>query len=247
MKNNIVDYTEISYRMLKEQKDCLISLGTVLGCALEDFKKSLGFLKVTKKYSIYSSSEWGHYSPNILNEYIVTNVKKPKRLYNNPPKSKNYYQYLYSNGELVAIKSFLAGKEYKTDYIYKLGNTVFSFSFSDVYKYQVTINQAIYDEKGNILTNSYIETYGMPENEDDEIVLRRCKRGIRAALLDFQKYHYDETGLLDYVDDYKRIYDFSPQIVGLKLGKRFRFIYDESGKRIAVEYDKDAVPCVFEI
>lgn len=244
-----VDEEKFSYKTIKRKREELISLGMKLGCRFEAFKKVYTNIATTEKYSSFSLSCWGYYSPSILDDYHIVNVKRPKRLFTKPPKNIDgtYYQYLYVHQQLVMINYFSQNKLFRSKYICKVGNRIYSFTFPDIWENQIYIYEAVYDDAGNILTFSHIETYGMPENETNERILRHCRKGIRAALLDYQKYHYNDNGVLEYADKYSRIYDFSPQIVGLKLGKRFRFVYDDEGKRVGIKYDESAVPCIFKL
>ena len=147
---------------------------------------------------------------------------------------------------MVALNYISDENVYSTTYFCYVANRIYSFTFPEPFKYEVRIYEAEFDDSKKIKTISYIDTFGLPESETDEKVLKKCQRGIRAALLDFQYFHYNDSGNLEYGDNYTRIYNFSPQIAGLKLGQRFRFTYDDNGKIIEWYYSKDEIPCVFE-
>lgn len=234
--------TEFSYKVLREKIFELAHLGIKIGCWEKEFESALLDMSTTELYSKYSLSRWGYFTP-ILDEFVITNVKKPKRLYKSVPKAAKYYQYLFNKNKLVSMDFVENDKTVSRKYFYCLGNTQYSFHFF-WYKNRVDIRQAVYNEKGDILSFASIITAGIPENELSE---EKVKKIIDSSILDFQYYHYDENGKLDYADDYRRVYNFSPQLLGMTLGHRFKFIYDENGKISDANFDKGAVPCVFEL
>ena len=196
----------------------------------------------TEMFSKYSSSIWGFFTP-VLYEFVITNVKRPKRLYKSISKEAYYYQYLFADDKLVCINSQNKHENFSKKYVYNYKNSIYSFNFFD-YKNRVDICQAVYNEKGDILSFASIITAGIPEAELSE---EKVKKIIDSSILDFQYYHYDENGKLEYADYYRRIYNFSPQLIGMPLGNRFKFIYNEEGKLVDAEFDKNAVPCIFEL
>lgn len=234
--------TQFDYKALREKLFELAHLGIKVGCKQDDFETALSDMITTEMYSKYSSSTWGFFTP-VLNEFVIVNVKRPKRLYKSVPKEDYYYQYLFADDKLVCINAQNKDKNFSKKYIYHYKNSIYSFNFFD-YKNRVDIRQAVYNEKGDILSFASIITAGIPKEELSE---EKVKKIIDSSILDFQYYHYDENGKLDYADDYKRIYNFSTQLLGMTLGHRFKFIYDENGKIIDAKFDKSAVPCVFEL
>jgi len=234
--------TQFSYKVLREKIFELANLGIKVGCYENDFETALSDMVTTEKYSKYSLSTWGFFTP-VLYEFVITNVKRPKRLYKCVPKSTNYYQYLFNNNKLVSIDTVEKNKVCSRKYFYSCPNTEYSFNFF-FYKNRVDICQAVYNEKGDILSFSSIITAGIPEEELSE---EKVKKIIDSSILDFQYYHYDENGNLDYADYYRRVYNYSPQLLGMPLGNRFKFRYNEEGKLVDAEFDKNAVPCIFEL
>lgn len=234
--------TKFEYKVLREKLFELANLGIKVGCCENDFETTLSNMVTTEMYSKYSSSTWGFFTA-ILYEFITTNVKIPKRLFKSVPKSTIYYKYLFSNNELVCMDSVESDEIASRKYFYRLPSTEYSFKFF-FYKNRVDICQAVYNENGDILSFASIITAGIPEEDLSE---EKVKKIIDSSILDFQYYHYDENGKLDYADYYRRVYNFSPQLLGMPLGKRYKFIYDENGKIINAEFDETAVPCVFEL
>lgn len=234
--------TQFSYKVLREKIFELAHLGIKIGCWEKGFESALLDMSTTEMYSKYSLSKWGYFTP-ALDDFVITNVKRPKRLYKSIPKATMYYQYLFSKNKLVSMDLVENDKTISRKYFYCLANTKYSFHFF-WYKNRVDIRQAVYNEKGDILSFASIITAGIPKEELSE---EKVKKIIDSSILDFQYYHYDENGKLDYADNYRRIYNFSPQLVGMTLGDRYKFIYDEEGKLVDAEFDKNAVPCVFEL
>lgn len=233
---------QFAYETLREKLFELAHLGIKVGCKQDDFEAALLNMATKKMYSKYSSSTWGFFTPP-LDEFVVVNVKRPKRLYESFSKNSYYYQYFFTDDKLVCINALNKDKIFSKMYIYHYKNSVYSFKFFD-YKNRVDICQAVYNEKGDILSFASIITAGIPEEDFSE---EKVKNIIDSSILDFQYYHYDENGKLDYADDYRRVYNFSPQLLGMPLGKRYKFIYDENGKIIDAEFDETAVPCFFEL
>ena len=234
--------TQFTYKNLQEKLFELANLGIEVGCKQDYFETALSNMITTEMFSKYSSSIWGFFTP-ILDEFVIVNVKRPKRLYKSISKEAYYYQYLFADDKLVCINSQNKYKNFSKKYVYNYKNSIYSFNFFD-YKNRVDICQAVYNEKGDILSFASIITAGIPEAELSE---EKVKKIIDSSILDFQYYHYDENGNLDYADDYRRVYIFSPQLLGMPLGKRYKFIYDENGKIIDAEFDETAVPCFFEL
>jgi len=246
IKNNENAYmtpvTQFTYKNLRDKLFELAHLGITVGCCEADFEKTLLSMTTTQMYSKYSMSTWGFFTP-FFEEFLITNVKRPKRLYKIVPKSTDYYRYLFSNNNLVSIDSVEKDKVYSRKFFYRFEQTEYSFKFF-FYKNRVDICQAVYNENGDILSFASIITAGIPEEDISE---EKVKKIIDSSILDFQYYHYDSNGKLDYADNYRRVYNFSPQLLGMPLGKRYKFIYDENGKIIDAEFDETAVPCVFEL
>ena len=239
--------TEIfNFNTLRKKREELIELGKIIGCKEDVFKNYLNSLEVSYKYSCFSHSFWGYYTPSIINDFVINNQKRPKKLVNKKPQKPFYYQYVYDGERLVALNYISNENIYSTTYFCYVENRIYSFTFPQVFKYEVCIYEADFDKNGKIKTIASTDTFGLSESETDEKILRKCQRGIRAALLDFQYYYYNDLGNLEYGDNYTRIYNFSPQIAGLKLGQRIRFTYDDNGKIIGWYYSKDEIPCVFE-
>ena len=241
-KNYMTPITQFSYKVLRNKIFELAYLGIKIGCNEKLFESALLDMSTTKMYSKYSLSKWGYFTP-VLDEFIITNVKRPKRLYNSIPKSVTYYQYLFSKSRLVSMDLVENDKIISREYFYCLANTRYSFRFH-WYKNCVDIRQATYNETGDLISFASIITAGIPENERSE---EKMKKIIDSSILDFQYYHYDENGNLDYADDYRRVYNFSPQLLGMTLGHRFKFIYDENNKIVDAKFDESAVPCIFEL
>lgn len=233
---------KFSYKVLRVKILELAHLGIKIGCCEKNFESALSNMTTTQMYSKYSSSIWGVFTP-FFDEFVIVNVKRPKRLYKSVPKNSYYYQYSFTDDKLVCINAINEDKIFSQKYICHSENSIYSFNFFD-YKNRVDICQAVYNEKGDILSFAAIITAGIPEEDLSE---EKVKKIIDSSILDFQYYHYDENGKLDYADDYRRVYNFSPQLLGMPLGKRYKFIYDENGKIIDAKFDKDAVPCVFEL
>lgn len=234
--------TKFSYKVLRVKILELAHLGIKIGCCEKNFESALSNITTTQMYSKYSSSTWGFFTP-FFDEFVIVNVKRPKRLYKSVSKNSYYYQYSFTDNKLVCINAINKDKIFSQKYIYHSENSIYSFNFFD-YKNRVDICQAVYNEKGDILSFASIITAGLPEEDLSE---EKVKKIIDSSILDFQYYHYDENGNLDYADDYRRVYNFSPQLLGMPLGKRYKFIYDENGKIIDAEFDETAVPCVFEL
>lgn len=240
--NYMTPIAQFSYKVLREKIFELAHLGIKIGCYEKDFETALKNMLTTEMFSKYSSSTWGFFTP-VLDEFVIVNVKRPKRLYKSVSKESYYYQYLFADDKLVCINSQNKDNNFSKKYLYNYKNSIYSFNFFD-YKNRVDICQAVYNEKGDILSFASIITGGIPEEDLSE---EKVKKIIDSSILDFQYYHYDENGKLDYADDYRRVYNFSPQLLGMPLGKRYKFIYDESGKIVDAELDETAVPCVFEL
>lgn len=234
---------KISYGEINKKKIELVNIGITLGCFGMCFERWLSSITTSQKFSRYSLSKWGYFSPSILDEFVITNVKKPMRICETKPKSNKYYRYLFHKNELVCIDSIDNNNTFDRKYICCFEDCMYSFKFFN-FKNRVDICQAVYNEKGDILSFASIITAGIPEEDFSE---EKVKNIIDSSILDFQYYHYDENGNLDYADDYRRVYNFSPQLLGMPLGKRYKFIYDENGKIIDAEFDETAVPCVFEL
>ena len=234
--------TQFNYKVLREKLFELAHLGIKVGCKQVDFENALSNIKTTDLYSKYASSTWGFFTP-FLDDFVVVNVKRPKRLYKSIPKSTYYYQYLFLNDKVVCINALNKGKLFLKNYIYYCNNSVYSFSFEE-FKNRVDICQAVYNEKGDILSFASIITAGIPE---EELTEEKVKKIINSSILDFQYYHYDENGKLDYADDYRRVYNYSPQLLGMPLGKRYKFMYNENDEIVDAKFDASAVPCVFEL
>ena len=234
--------TQFTYKNLREKLFELANLGIEVGCKQDYFETALSNMITTEMFSRYSSSIWGFFTP-ILDEFVIVNVKRPKRLYKLVSKEAYYYQYLFADDKLVCINSQKKDKNFSKKYMYNYKNSIYSFNFFE-YKNRVDICQAVYNEKGNILSFASIITAGIPKEELSE---EKVKKIIDSSILDFQYYHYDENGKLDYADDYRRVYNFSPQLLGMPLGKRYKFIYNENSKIIDAELDETVVPCVFEL
>ncbi len=234
--------TQFTYKNLREKLFELANLGIEVGCKQDYFETALSNMITTEMFSKYSSSIWGFFTP-ILDEFVIVNVKRPKRLYKSISKEAYYYQYLFADDKLVCINSQNKDKNFSKKYLYNYKNSIYSFNFFDC-KNRVDICQAVYNEKGDILSFASIITAGIPEEELSE---EKVKKIIDSSILDFQYYHYDENGKLDYADYYRRVYNFSPQLLGMPLGKRYKFIYDENSKIIDAELDETVVPCVFEL
>lgn len=241
-KTYFTPITQFNYNVLRKKLFELANLGIKVGCYESDFETTLLDMTTTEMYSKYSLSKWGFFTP-ILDEFVITNVKRPKRLYKSIPNDTIYYRYLFSDNKLVSIDLVEKDRDFSHKYFYSLPNTQYSFSFY-FYKNRVDICQAVYNEKGDILSFASIITAGIPKEDLSE---EKVKKIIDSSILDFQYYHYNENGKLDYADNYRRVYNFSPQLLGMPLGKRYKFIYDENGKIIDAEFDETAVPCVFEL
>ncbi len=245
-QNFTSDIENFNFDVLRKKREELIELGKIIGCKEEIFKSYLSSLNVSYKYSCFSHSYWGYYTQSIIDDFVIRNLKRPKKLFKQKPNKPTYYEYVYDGEQLVAL-NFISDEEVcLTTYFCYVENRIYSFSFPSVFKYEIRIYEAVFDDNGKIKTISSTDTFGLPKSETDENVLKKCQRGIRAALLDFQYYHYDSFGNLEYGDNYTRIYNFSPQISGLKLGQRFRFTYDDNSKITGCYYSKDEIPCIFE-
>ena len=245
-QNFTSDIENFNFDVLRKKREELIDLGKIIGCKEGFFKDYLNSLDVSYKYSCFSHSFWGYYTPSIIDDFVIRNLKRPKKLFIQKPQKPTYYEYVYNGNQLVALNYISNENVYSTTHFCYVDNRIYSFTFPEPFKYEVRIYEAEFDDFKKIKAVSYIDTFGLPESETDEKVLRKCQKGVKAALLDFQYYHYNESGTLEYGDNYTRIYNFSPQISGLKLGQRFRFTYDDNGKITGFYYSKDEIPCVFE-
>lgn len=231
-----------SYAVLRNKLFELATLGIQVGCEEKKFEKIFSILELTQKFSRYSSSEWGFYTPSILNDFVITNVKRPKRLYNSVNNWEVFYRYSYFNEKLVCIESVRKDKVFSKKYFVSVENAEYSFEFFD-YKNRVDICEATYNSEGKILTYANIITAGI---ESDNRTSELQKKIVDSSIMDFQLYHYNNSEL-EYADKFSRIYNFSPQLIGMEIGDRFYFVYGETGKIKTVNCDKNKKVCIFEL
>lgn len=234
-----------SFDVLKFKREELISLCRKFGNYKECFEQYLETMDLNEKFSNYSGSHWGYYTPTVFEDFFITNRKRPKRLYNEKPNKESYYRYLYFNEELIAMERYSRNKKWETHYFFRIGNYVYSFKFAETWENFVTVFEACYNDLGNISTFANLMSWG-EDLSKVEYYFKYCRPQLSdCQLLDYQYYHYDVNNNLDYADGYSRIYNFSPAISGLKLGVRLYFDYDDKGKIIGAHGDKSCVPCIF--
>lgn len=244
-KSFYIDQEPFSFSVLSKKRDELLALCKKLGDKEEVFKNYLNSFEINKKYSIYSSSCWGYYTPSIIENYASVNVHRPKRLFSEKLNKEHFYEYLYNDNKLIAIKYYYKNKNTVTHYFLRIQDSLFSFCFRDHKDKFVEIFELTYDDFGNVLTFANLESWSENLEANSDFIKHNRYMFQDCNLLDYHYFH-NNNGVIDFVDYYTRIYNFSPSISGLKLGSRFYFQYDDTKKIIGKHSDRDFFPCIFD-
>lgn len=241
-----VSVDELRYKTLQNKRYELISLGQKIVEKRDVIEEIYSSQQFEKKYSAFTTATWGLLSPSIYSRYTVTNRKHIKRFYINPLKNRTHLEYGFCNGKIAYICSVNGMKRFDDRYLFCVDNRIYSFMFS---KYRdielIDVKEAIYNKNDKVISVSRLSTRSLNIKPDPSLP-RYMHTALSGSLLDMEYYTYDSDGKLLYADNFTRIYNFSKQILGIKLGDRIVFKHNQEGDVIGYEWDYEAVPCVFD-